>query len=79
MTASYLPKIFGDAKSIKEHLPGGSGLLPRQHLEGGGFSGPVEPKQSKAVPALDCDGDVSHGQDDRTLEIDLKNPGNTRE
>lgn len=77
--ASYLPKILGDAKAIEEHLPRSSGLLPCQHLEGGGFSGPIEPKQSKAVPMLDCDGDISYGQNDWTLEIDLKNPGNARE
>lgn len=77
--ASYLLKIFGDAKAIEEHLPRGSGLLPRQHLEGGGLSGPIEPKQSKTVPALDCDGDISHGQNDWTPEIDLKKIWDTQE
>lgn len=35
--------------SIKEGFAAGDGDVARQHLEGGGFSGPVDPQQPETL------------------------------
>lgn len=35
--------------SIKEGIPAGDGDVASQHLEGGGFTGPVDPQQPETL------------------------------